>query len=240
MESSTENRATAAGPGERTRRHEAQGNRTRQSSNGGLDLGSVGRMVRQNPVGALALATAAGYLLRKGHLLPNLGGSSKQPTRGAKTELLLAWLNDAYAMEKAQIPILENHAKDARDYPHIRRKDLEHLEQTKRHAELVKRCIHRLGEKPSAVKTAIGRVSGAINSVSTEPFEDELVKNFLADYTAEHLEIASYKALIVAAREANDRETARVCEKILRDEEEMADWLEKNLEMAVRETLSEL
>ena len=30
-------------------------------------------------------------------------------------ELLVAWLNDAYAMEQALVPALENHAKDAKD-----------------------------------------------------------------------------------------------------------------------------
>lgn len=31
-------------------------------------------------------------------------------------ELLVAWLNDAYAMEKGLVPILENHAKDAENH----------------------------------------------------------------------------------------------------------------------------
>ena len=32
-------------------------------------------------------------------------------------EQLIAWLNNAYSMEKALIPVLENHAKDAENYP---------------------------------------------------------------------------------------------------------------------------
>ncbi|CAN5545065.1 hypothetical protein BH24GEM3_BH24GEM3_06450 [soil metagenome] len=183
---------------------------------------------------AVLLGTvAAGFVLRRA-----LGGSEEIRKNGAaENDLLLAWLNDAYAMEKAQIPILENHAKDAKDYPNIRKKDLQHLEQTRRHAEMVKSCIERLGGKPSTSKKTLGTVIGNLGSVSTGPFEDELVKNFLSDYATENLEIASYRALITAAQELGDRETARICKQILRDEEEMARWLEDNLPMAVRETL---
>lgn len=191
-------------------------------------------------VGA-AVATVAGGLLIKRALRgddePRTSGEVRQRASKEKKKLLLAWLNDAYAMEKALIPILENHARDARDYPHIRAKDLEHLEQTRHHADLVKGCIERLGESPSTTKAALGSLIGTMNSVATGPFEDELVKNFLSDYAAEHLEIASYKALIAAAHEVGDRKTALVCEQILWEEEEMARWLEENLPMAVRETL---
>ena len=41
----------------------------------------------------------------------------------AHKELLINWLNDAYSMETALIPILENHAKDAKNYPDIQARD---------------------------------------------------------------------------------------------------------------------
>jgi ferritin-like metal-binding protein YciE len=49
--------------------------------------------------------------------------------------------------------------------------------------------------------------------------------------------IACYRSLIVAANEAGHPKIARVCREILREEEKMAAWLEKNLPMAVQETL---
>lgn len=191
-------------------------------------------------VGIVGAGVAGGLLIKRalrGDDEPRTSGEARQRVLKEKKKLLLAWLNDAYAMEKALIPILEHHARDARDYPHIRARDLDHLEQTRHHADLVKGCIERLGESPSTTKTALGSLIGTMNSVATGPFEDELVKNFLSDYAAEHLEIASYKALIAAAQEVGDRETALVCEQILWEEEDMARWLEENLPMAVRETL---
>lgn len=200
--------------------------------------------VRANPLAAVALAAGLGFALQRTHLLDGLAGglrSSDVPDDLTPAEeRLLAWLNDAYALEKAQIPILENHAADAENQPHVRNKDLEHLERTKQHVKLVRKCIKLLGRKPSKAKDTIGRITGAVNSLSTEPFDDEVVRNFLADFASENLEVASYQAIIVVARDTGHEKIARICEEILDDEEEMVDWLRANLPRAVRDTLGEL
>lgn len=152
-------------------------------------------------------------------------------------ELLIAWLNDAHAMEQAQFPVLENHAKDARDYPEIRARDEQHLSETRRHAELIRGCLERLGERPSAAKSMLGSMMGNVQGVMTGAFEDELVKNFLMDFAAENLEIASYSAIATAARDLGEEEIALTCESIRNEEEAMATWLQQYLPSAVRETL---
>jgi ferritin-like metal-binding protein YciE len=200
--------------------------------------------VRANPLGAVVFAAGIGFALQRTHLLNDIVGgmlSGDEPAElTAGEERLLAWLNDAYALEKAQIPILENHADDARWQPHVRDRDLQHLERTKQHVKMVEKCIRLLGRKPAKVKSAVGRIAGAVSSLSTEPFDDEVVRNFLADFASENLEVASYQAIIVAARDAGHDKIARICEEILDDEEEMADWLRANLPRAVRDTLGEL
>jgi len=153
-------------------------------------------------------------------------------------ELLIAWLNDAYAMEQALIPVLENHAKDAKDDPAARARIELHAEQTRRHAELVKGCVEHLGSSTSAVKSAMGTLFGAVHSVSTGMFADETVKNALTDYATEHFEIACYRALSESARSMMEEHTAQVCEEILRDEREMADWLAGQLPKIVRDALA--
>jgi ferritin-like metal-binding protein YciE len=154
-------------------------------------------------------------------------------------ETLIGWLNDAYAMEQGLVQVLENHANDAKDMPEAYRKLTQHLEQTRMHAERVRECVERLGGSTSTVKTAMGTVSGFFQGRSTGASPDELVKNALADYASEHLEIASYKALIVAARALGENQVVQVCEQILRDEEEMASWLERQLPMIVQDYLGQ-
>jgi ferritin-like metal-binding protein YciE len=153
-------------------------------------------------------------------------------------DLLISWLNDAYAMENALIPVLENHAKDAKDDPAARARIELHAEQTRRHAELVKGCIEQLGTSASTVKWAAGSAFGALHSVSTGMFSDEPVKNALTDYATEHFEIACYRALSEAAKAASHPEIAQICGEIIRDEQEMADWLSAQLPKIVREGMA--
>src|SRR5947209_14374234 len=103
----------------------------------------------------------------------------------AGNETLVAWLNDAYGMEKSLIQVLEHRVKDAKDYPEVAAQDQLHLEQTQRHAEMVKGCIERLGSSPSTVKGLMASLFGQLQAPMTGFASDELVKNFLTDYAAE-------------------------------------------------------
>jgi ferritin-like metal-binding protein YciE len=57
--------------------------------------------------------------------------------------------------------------------------------------------------------------------------KDNLVKAALKDYATEHMEIASYRSLIIAANEAGQTAIAEACQGILQDEEAMAGWVEE-------------
>lgn len=152
-------------------------------------------------------------------------------------ELFISWLNDAYGTELAMMPVLENHAKDARDYPEIHQRNLRHVAETRRQAEAVKHLIESLGGKISPAKSFVGKVSGFGQSLTSEFFSDELIKNFLSDYAAEHLEIASYKSLIATAKHLGEDQCVPVLEEILAEEIAMAKWLEEHIPMATRESI---
>lgn len=147
----------------------------------------------------------------------------------AHEDFVTKWLNDAYGMENALVQVLENHAKDAEGHPQVQSRIQEHIETTRRHADRVKECIERLGGDTSALKKGMADISGTLQGMSTGAAEDELVKNAISDYAAEQFEVASYRALIAAAEELGDRETVRACQENLREDEEMARWLEQQL-----------
>jgi ferritin-like metal-binding protein YciE len=150
---------------------------------------------------------------------------------------LITWLNSAYAMEQSLAKVLENHVKDAKDFPEIHARDEQHLEETRRHAERVKECLEILGEKPSTMKSAMGNVMGMVQGASTGVFRDEIMKNFLADYASEHFEIACYQSLVTAAEELDQPEIARICDEILAEEQAMAEWIEERIPEMTRMTL---
>jgi ferritin-like metal-binding protein YciE len=155
----------------------------------------------------------------------------------AHQDSFLAWLNDAYGMETSLVQVLQNHAKDAQDHPQMQARIQEHLDKTRQHAELVKGCIERLGGSTSALKTGMANLTGMMQGLTIGAAEDELVKNGIADYAAEHFEIASYQALITAAQARGDTQTASVCQQILADEQDMATWLAQHLPQAVSEII---
>ena len=155
----------------------------------------------------------------------------------ARDDLFMAWLSNAYGMENALVQVLQNHVKDAQDHPQMHAKIQEHLDKTRQHAELVKGCIERRGGSTSALKTGMSNLMGIMQGMSTGMAEDELVKNGIADYAAENFEIASYQALITAAHDLGDEQTGHVCQQILADEQDIANWLARHLPEAVKEII---
>lgn len=154
-------------------------------------------------------------------------------------EILIAWLNDAYGLEQSLIKNLEQQAKAAEKEgkTEIETKLREHLEQTKRHADLVEQCIEDLDGKVSLTKKVVGETSGFLQGVMKGMFDDGLVKSALESYAAENLEIASYQSIMAAAEKFGHEKTASVCADILADEEEMAAWLEEQIPLVTDEYL---
>jgi ferritin-like metal-binding protein YciE len=155
----------------------------------------------------------------------------------AHQETVLAWLNDAHALELNLVQVLEHRVSDTKDHPHIQTRIQQHLEQTRRHAELVQGCIERLGGSTSALKSGMGKIGGFFQGISTGMAKDEMVKNALSDYASEHFEIACYTSLIAAAQAIGDQQTVAVCQQILRDEEAMAHWLQQQVPVITQEFL---
>lgn len=156
-----------------------------------------------------------------------------------KDEIVLTWLNDAYRIEHALAHVLERHAKEAKNQPEIEAKIGDHLTQTRHHATLVARRISALGGEPSAPKEALAGVLAPMQTLLTGAAEEEsLLKNSIADFAAEHFEIATYRAIITAAQDSGDAETAQVCRQILGDEQEMARWLDEHMPSLVDQIIS--
>lgn len=152
---------------------------------------------------------------------------------------IVAWLKDAHALEQNLARVLEQHIKDARDLPELRQRLEQHLDETKIHGERIASCLDALGEAPSLVKTAMGGAVGLLEGMSTGVFRDELVKNAIAEYAMEHLEMASYSSLATAAEDSGLTDIARTCREIYGEEAEMADWLEEHIPELTRSHLAQ-
>lgn len=147
---------------------------------------------------------------------------------------LVAWLRDAHAAEEQAESMLSNMSRRLQNYPELKARIDQHVEETRRQAKLVEGCLERLGTSPSMLKDMGTKIMGFGQAMSGMFTDDEIAKGLLASYTFEHMEIASYRMLITAASDIGDTETARVCEQILQEEKAMAKWLEDHLDAITR------
>ncbi|HKG73599.1 MAG TPA: ferritin-like domain-containing protein [Aestuariivirgaceae bacterium] len=152
-------------------------------------------------------------------------------------ERLMQWLRDAHAAEEQAETMLTGMAARLQSYPKLRARIKKHITETKRQARLVRGCIKRREGRTSIIKDTGGKLLATGQALSGMFVGDEVMKGSLASYAFEAMEIASYTILINAAKHVGDKETARVCEQILKEEKAMASWLEKNLPMLTRQYL---
>lgn len=145
-------------------------------------------------------------------------------------DTIVDWLRDAHAMEQQSEKMAQGFSDRLKHYPQLKVRLEQHIEETHGQKELLKGCLDRLGANPSIIKDLTGKIIAFGQSVSGIPVDDEVIKGAMSCYVFEHMEIASYKILISAAKAVGDVETQRVCELILAQEVAMAEWLGNNLE----------
>lgn len=144
-------------------------------------------------------------------------------------EHLLHWLRDAYAMEQQALEMCERQSERIENYPELRSRIAQHVAETKGQIARLDKCFEILGEKPSAIKSAMGWTMGNLHAAGGMMAADEIVKGSMMSFAFENLEIASYTILIAAAEKASQPEIARLCTEIREQEQEMADWLKAHL-----------
>ncbi|WP_162916770.1 ferritin-like domain-containing protein [Dongia deserti] len=144
-------------------------------------------------------------------------------------ERFMEWLRDAHAMEEQSEQMLERTCDRLENYPEVRERFNAHRAVSRRHADTVRQCIGRRGGSPSAIKDTAGKLMAFAQGASGLFVGDEVVKAILATSTFEQMKISSYEILKATARTVGDSETERACEENLREEQQMADWLEDNI-----------
>lgn len=155
-----------------------------------------------------------------------------------KRDRLGQWLRDAHAMEQQAETMLKAQATRLEHYPELRQRIERHITETQGQAQRVKQCLERYGTSGSAIKDAGAKMMAMMQGLGGMFAGDEVVKGAMASYAFEHFEISAYSALIGAAEEVGDQETAQVCRDILREEEEMAGWLREHLPQVTRQFLA--
>jgi ferritin-like metal-binding protein YciE len=164
----------------------------------------------------------------------------------AGTVKLIQYLNEAYGTERRLEVALQAHIGLAtrRSYKNRLR---EHLTETKRHAREVSKRIKQLGGVAETIdlpvpdpigvaqiavgvgQRAAALAQGPLHALRGTGEEEKQLKNAKTEYASEAEEIATYNAIISAAEAIGDQETVKLARAILREEQRMAAFLEREI-----------
>jgi ferritin-like metal-binding protein YciE len=160
---------------------------------------------------------------------------------------LVQYLNEAYGLEQRLQTALEAHVTMTTD-PAYRKRLKEHLSETKRHAREVSKRIKQLGgdattidppgpdvvaEAAQAVlggaQKAVALAQGPLHALRGTGNEEKQLKNAKTEYASESEEIATYSGIEALAQAIGDRDTQKLAREILREEQRMRSYLEKQI-----------
>ena len=142
-----------------------------------------------------------------------------------RRERLLKWLQDAYAMEQEAETMMKAMASRIENYPQLAARIGQHVQETQA-GRFLRECIEALGGSVPTAKGLFASMTAAIHAAGNTLMEDEVVKSVGLSFGFENTEIATYRALVIAAERAGAPDIAAVCGQILQEEVAMARWLE--------------
>ena len=150
---------------------------------------------------------------------------------------LVQYLNEAYGKEKELEAALEAHIGMTSRTAYKKRLQ-QHLRETKDHARRVERRIKQLGGDSQTRQRLTGQATAALkgpmHALRGTGDDERLLKNAKTEYSEEAEEIATYSAIVAFADNVADRDTAKLARGFKREEERMANYLERLIPQLVR------
>jgi ferritin-like metal-binding protein YciE len=150
---------------------------------------------------------------------------------------LVQYLNEAYGKEKELEAALEAHIGMTNRAAYKKRLQ-KHLRETKDHARRLERRIKQLGGDTQALQRLAGQATaalkGPLHALRGGNEDERLLKNAKTEYSEEAEEIATYTAIEAFAENVSDSETAKLARAIRREEERMANYLQRLIPQLTR------
>jgi ferritin-like metal-binding protein YciE len=152
-------------------------------------------------------------------------------------ELLVVGLRNAHAMERQAQELLERQSERTGDFPEVQSRLRTHLEETRQQLRRLEECLKSCGESESSIKDAAMSTLANITAMSHAMAGDEILKNTFANNAFEHYEIAAYKSLLAMSERAGI-DLSQPLQSSLREEEQMADWIDSHVKDVTLQFLS--
>jgi ferritin-like metal-binding protein YciE len=144
-------------------------------------------------------------------------------------DTLIVGMRNAHSMEQQAISVLNAQLGRLSDYPDLRSRVERHIEESRVQAERLQRMLDRFETSPSTFKDTMMSLMGSAQSSMQAMAEDAVLKASFANFMFEHFEIAAYKSMIALAEQAGMHDVKSELEISLREEQEMARWLDERI-----------
>jgi ferritin-like metal-binding protein YciE len=144
-------------------------------------------------------------------------------------DIYITGLQNAHALEAQAIQLCQRQVERLENYPEMKARLQEHLEESRRQQQRIEQVLQTLGTSHSTLKDIGTSIMGNMAAIGHAVAQDEVVKNTFANYAFEHYEIATYNALLEMARAAGDTAAPRLLQQSLDEERRMAEWIDSNL-----------
>jgi ferritin-like metal-binding protein YciE len=143
-----------------------------------------------------------------------------------KTNRIIRYLNDAWAVEKALVDSLKDMGEEAND-PAVRALLLEHSQVTHQQEESLEARIRQLGGETQTYKGYLNQFiakAGDFMNMGHDQY-DRTTQNLMQCFATENFELAMYESLAAFADAVGDAETAQLARQIQQQERETAEKL---------------
>jgi ferritin-like metal-binding protein YciE len=144
-------------------------------------------------------------------------------------EVYIAGLRNQHAVENQAIELLERQVGRLENYPEMRNRMREHIQESQEQARRLEELLAELGTSHSSMKDTAMSLVGNLLAIGHSTAADEVVKNTFANFAFEHYEMAAYKSLLVLADSLSHAAGKSLLEASLDEETAMADWIEQHI-----------
>jgi ferritin-like metal-binding protein YciE len=152
-------------------------------------------------------------------------------------EIFVVGLRNAHAMETQARELMERQSERLKDYPEVQARTQVHLRETEEQLKRLEQCLSSMGESTSTIKDTTQSFMGNMVALAHSMAGDEILKNTFANNAFEHFEIAAYKSLLALCGPAGADSARLLLETSLKEEEAMADWVDRNVAKVTMEYL---
>jgi ferritin-like metal-binding protein YciE len=133
-------------------------------------------------------------------------------------------------METQARELMERQSERLDEYPEVKAKVAAHLQETNDQLKRLEQSLDALGEGTSTLKDTAQSVMANVLAMTHVVAGDEILKNTFANNAFENFEIAAYKSLLVLCGPAGADDARPHLQASLREEEQMAKWIDTNVE----------